>query len=102
MRRCDQTVSTRVFSPRVFLRPYPQSPKLPQPKSRAEHTDFTILVTQERITDSDTAKVDANVKSDAPDASNASKINTPNIDVKTGIVKPCAVAIKLSQHVSLR
>ena len=30
-----------VFSPRVFPRPYPQSPNLPQPKSRAEHTYFT-------------------------------------------------------------
>ena len=32
-----------VFSLVVSLRPYPQSTKLPQPESRAEHTDFTIL-----------------------------------------------------------
>ena len=56
-----------------------------------------FLVTQERMTDSDAAKVDVNVKADAPDAyNNTSKINTLNIDVKIGIVKPCAVSIYIS------
>ena len=63
------------------------------------------LVTQERTTESDTAKVDTSAKSDAPDASNASdgsKINNPKIYVEKGIGKPCAVAILLSQHIYLR
>ena len=56
-----------------------------------------LLVTQERMTDADAAKVDVNVKADAPDSSNdTSKINTLNIDVKIGIVKPCAVSIYIS------
>ena len=54
---------------------------------------------QERMTDTDTAKVDANAKADASDAS---KIDTPKIDVKIGIVKPCDVAIILSCRVYLR
>ena len=54
-----------------------------------------VLVTQERMTDADTANVDANAKADAPDASNAPKINTPKINVKRGIVKLCAVSITL-------
>ena len=33
-----------VFSTRVYPRPYPRSPKLPQPESRSEHTDFTTLL----------------------------------------------------------
>ena len=60
-----------------------------------------FLVTQERMTDNDMAKVDANTKADTPDASDASKINTPKINVKRGIGKSCAVAIALSSHVSL-
>ena len=44
------------------------------------------LVMQERITEADVAKVDANAKADAPDASGGSKIDTPNIDVKRGIL----------------
>ena len=60
------------------------------------------LVTQEMITDSDAAKVDANTKSDALDTYNAYKINTPKIDVKRGIGKLCAIAIVLSQCMSLR
>ena len=57
-----------------------------------------VLVTQERITDADVAKVDANTKEDAPDASNASsasKIDTHKINVKRGIGKPCAIEIAL-------
>ena len=56
------------------------------------------LVTQERMTDDDTAKVDTNAKSDGPDTydtSDASKIDTPNIYVKIGIGKPCTVSITL-------
>ena len=41
-----------------------------------------VLVTQERMVDSDTAKVVANAKADASDAS---KINTLKINVKRGI-----------------
>ena len=49
------------------------------------------------VTDAKTAKVDVNVKADAPDSSNnTSKINTHNIDVKIGKVKPCAVSIYIS------
>ena len=54
-----------------------------------------VLVTQERMTDYDTVKADVNAKSDASDASNASKINTPKIDVKRGIIEPCAATIAL-------
>ena len=49
--------------------------------------------------DANAAKVDANAKADASDAS---KIDTPKIDVKIGIVKPCDVAIILSCRVYLR
>ena len=65
-------------------------------------------MTQERISDTDAAKVDVKEKSvapnpsDASDASNASNINTPKIDVKRGIGKPRAVAISLSQCMYLR
>ena len=50
-----------------------------------------VLVTQERITNTDAAKVDSNTKADAPDASNAFKIYIPKIDVKIGIGKPGAI-----------
>ena len=60
-----------------------------------------VLVTQERMTDTDVAKVDANAKSDAPDPSDASNIDTPNINVKRGMGETCAVAIALSRRVSL-
>ena len=61
-----------------------------------------VLVTQERMADADAAKVDVSAKADAPDASNAPKINTPKIDVKKGMGKLCAVEIVLSRRVSLR
>ena len=57
------------------------------------------------MTYADTYKVDANAKADVPDASDASdasKIDTPNIDVKRGVGKPCAVAIVLSRRLYLR
>ena len=55
------------------------------------------MVMQYNMTDADAAKVDVNVKADAPDSSNdTSKINTLNIDVKIGKVKPCAVSIYIS------
>ena len=54
-----------------------------------------VLVNQERMIDADTAKVDVNAKADAPDASAASEIDTPKIDVKRGIGKLCAVVIAL-------
>ena len=60
---------------------------------------------QEITKDSDTAKVDANVKADAPDDSNVfngSKIDTPKINMKRAIGKPFAIAIALYQPVSLR
>ena len=60
-----------------------------------------VLVMQERIEDAHAAKVDVNAKADAPDASNASNIDTTKIDVKRGIGKPCSVAIAMSQCVSL-
>ena len=50
-----------------------------------------VLVTQEMMSDADAAKVDVKEKSvapnpsDASDASDASKINTPKIDAKRGI-----------------
>ena len=53
-------------------------------------------MTQERMTDADMENVDANAKVDAPDALNASKINTLNIYVNIGIERPCVVAISLS------
>ena len=59
-------------------------------------------MTEERMTDAGVAKVDANAKADASDASEASNINTPKNDVTRGIGKPCAVAIVSSQRVSLR
>ena len=55
-----------------------------------------VLVTQERMIDADGDKVDADTKTAAPYASDASNIDTPNIDVKRGIGKPCTVAIELS------
>ena len=58
-----------------------------------------VLVTQERMTDTDATKVDANAKADGPDASDASdgsKINTPNINGKGGIGKPCTIDIVIS------
>ena len=60
-----------------------------------------VLATQQRTTDTDAAKVDTNAKSDATHASDTSKIDTPNIDVKTGIGKQCAVVIALSWNVCL-
>ena len=47
------------------------------------------------MADADVAKVDVNAKADAPDASDASNIDTPKINMKRGIGKPCAVAITL-------
>ena len=55
----------------------------------------SVLVTQERTTDAEAAKVDANVKADTPDASDGYKINTTKIDAMRGIGKPCAVVIAL-------
>ena len=63
------------------------------------------MVIQERITDSDMAKVDANAKTDAPDASDASeasKIKTTNINVYKWMGKLCSVEIKMYWHVYLR
>ena len=57
------------------------------------------------MTDADAAKVDADTKSDVPNASAASEgsnIDTPNINVKRGIGKPCAIAFLISWRVSLR
>ena len=54
------------------------------------------------MTDADAPKVDANAKADAPDASDASKIDTPMIYVKTGIGKQCDIFIVLSRSISLR
>ena len=53
-------------------------------------------MTQDRIADTDAAKVDVNAKADAPDASGASNTDTIKIDVKRGIGKPCTVAIAMS------
>ena len=64
-----------------------------------------VLVTQERMTDSDAAKVDANVKADAPKgyvSSNSYNIDTPKIDVKRGIGKLQDFATSLSWRMSLR
>ena len=55
-------------------------------------------MTQDRMTDNDAANVDAKSKTDAPDASN---IDTPKNDVKTGIGKTCFVATKLFRLVYL-
>ena len=60
---------------------------------------------QDMMTESDAAKVDANAKADAPDASDAfdaSKIPTPKINVNRGIRKPFAVEKLLSLCMSLR
>ena len=57
---------------------------------------FGVLVIQERIADADAAKVNVNAKSDAPDTSDSSKIDTTKSDVKIGIVKPCTLEIALS------
>ena len=57
------------------------------------------MARQGRMSDAYVAKVDANAKSDVPDASNApedSKIDTPKINAKRRIGKPYAVAIALS------
>ena len=59
-------------------------------------------MTQERVIGTDVAKVDANAKADAPNASDSSKINTPKINVKRGIGKPCIIVITLSKCVYLR
>ena len=61
-----------------------------------------VLVIREMTKDALAAKVDMNTKSDDPDASNASKIDTTKIDVKIGIGKPLPVLIALYQRVSLR
>ena len=64
-----------------------------------------VLVAQYSMTDADAAKVDANAKADAPDASDAfdaSKIPTPKINVNRGIRKPFAVEKLLSLCMSLR
>ena len=42
-----------------------------------------------------------NVKADASNASVRSNINTPKINVKRGIGKPCAVEVSMSRHVYL-
>ena len=57
-----------------------------------------LLVTQERMKDTDAAKVNANAKTDALDASDGSKIDIFNINVKIGIGKPCTVTIRMSRH----
>ena len=44
-----------------------------------------VLVMQERMTDANAAKVDVNARAHTSYASNVSKIDTPNIDVKRGI-----------------
>ena len=54
-----------------------------------------VLVTPESMTDADAAKIGANAKPDASDASNASNIDTPKIDAKRGIGKLCMVVIEL-------
>ena len=64
-----------------------------------------VLVMQDRMAYAGVAKVDVNLKSDDPEASgasNGSNIDTPNINVKIGMRKPCAVAIALFQYVYLR
>ena len=54
-----------------------------------------VLVMQDRMAGADADKVDVNSKADAPDASDASKIDTTKIDVKRGIGKLCAFSIAL-------
>ena len=54
------------------------------------------------MTDADPAKFYVNAKTDAPDSSGGSNINTPNIYVKIEIGKMCSVVIALSRHASLR
>ena len=63
----------------------------PTDKNQGGTGEGVVLVMQESMTDTDVAKVDTNAKADNPDASNASnasKIDTPKIDVKIGILKP--------------
>ena len=55
-----------------------------------------VLVTQDRKTDADAAKVDAKAKADTPNGSDCSKINTTNIGVKIWIGKTCPIEIFLS------
>ena len=55
-----------------------------------------VMVVQERKTDADTARVDANSKADSSDGS---KIDASNINVKRGIGKLCAIAISLFWNV---
>ena len=55
-----------------------------------------VMVVQERKTDADTARVDANSKADSSDGS---KTDTPNINVKRGIGKLCTIFISLFWHV---
>ena len=43
--------------------------------------------------DTDTANVDVNTKAEAPDASEAPKIDTNKIDVKRGIETKCSALI---------
>ena len=52
--------------------------------------DGGVLVTQERMTDADADKVDANAESYASDAS---KVDTNKIDVKRGIETKCSALI---------
>ena len=57
-----------------------------------------VLVTQERTTDADAAKVDANAKSDASDTSDASdgsKIDTPKdlVKPKTSTFSTCVLIL---------
>ena len=60
------------------------------------------MVIQDSMTDANVAKVDANAKTDDPNASDGSKIDTPKINMKIAIGKPFAIAIALYQLVSLR
>ena len=61
-----------------------------------------ILVTQDRMIDSDSTKVNMKFKADASDTSNSSKISTPKVDLKKEIGKLFAVVVALSLRVSLR
>ena len=64
-----------------------------------------VLVAQQSMPGADAAKVKTNKKADTPntsDASNSSNIDTSNIDMNRWIEKPCAVAITLIWHVTLR
>ena len=60
-----------------------------------------VLVTQDRMTDANAAKVCANATVDATNSSDSSKIDNQKIDVKRGIGKPCAISIALYLFVSL-